>query len=156
MKLSPTYYDQVQIRNFTIKLAKSRNLLKIFAIDELESIGNLAWVMASKKFDKNKGFQFSTFLGRFILNELFHELYTKTRHKKILSRAYYLYSDDLEIQSIEYHDMLEILNDRQREIMTMYWKGYTMLEISKKFSVSKNRIQQIIKVTRKILQKELR
>lgn len=62
---------------------------------------------------------------------------------------------EIRIRFLDAVSCFEELDQRAREIMILYIEGFTMLEISKRFELTKSRVCQIIKRLHKLLNGEI-
>lgn len=141
--------------------------------EDVTSTGFLGLVKASKGFDPDKGFAFSTFAVWCIKNEILK--YFRKENKCIHTISLYEpihYNNDNDTTimelfivndnnyiSIEINDIIyniyRNLNDKQRQVFKLYINGnLTQSDIAKRTGVSQTHVSRIINKIRKLIKDE--
>ena len=150
---------------------------------DLVSIGIFGLIRAIDTFDFEKGFEFTTYAVKCINNEILLYFKKLKRYKKVdsLDKTVFNYRDGSEtklsdilsddkdfVEDIENEDvnrvlreLVEELDDREREIIMMYFgfydgKLYSQKDISEKFNITHQSISLIIKRVLRDLTKKLK
>lgn len=126
--------------------------------EELFQVGLIGLIKAVDTFDIDKGFSFSTYAKKCIMNEIsmyFRKNNKDENHLNDLNDLNDFSDIDLEENYIEQEEkiiilkMIKDLPEREREIILMYFgfygKLYTQLEIANKFGIGQSYVSRLIK-----------
>ena len=126
--------------------------------EELFQVGLIGLIKAVDTFDIDKGFLFSTYAKKCIMNEIsmyFRKNNKDENHLNDLNDLNDFSDIDLEENYIEQEEkiiilkMIKDLPEREREIILMYFgfygKLYTQLEIANKFGIGQSYVSRLIK-----------
>ncbi len=136
---------------------------------EMVAEGCYGLVKSAKTFDRGKGFRFLTYAGKGVVQGVKKAIkdYEDSRHEsldepvrreddQIITRGDLLESKEQQSDQRTFYnqvrDCLDILDDRERMIVTMrYWQCLTLDETGQKLHLKKERIRQIeLKALRKL------
>ena len=126
--------------------------------EELFQVGLIGLIKAVDTFGIDKGFSFSTYAKKCIMNEIsmyFRKNNKDENHLNDLNDLNDFSDIDLEENYIEQEEkiiilkMIKDLPEREREIILMYFgfygKLYTQLEIANKFGIGQSYVSRLIK-----------
>lgn len=123
--------------------------------EELFQIGLIGLIKAVDTFDIDKGFSFSTYAKKCIMNEISMYFRKNNKDENHLNDLNDFSDIDLEENYIEQEEkiiilkMIKDLPEREREIILMYFgfygKLYTQLEIANKFGIGQSYVSRLIK-----------
>ena len=126
--------------------------------EELFQVGLIGLIKAVDTFDIDKGFSFSTYAKKCIMNEIsmyFRKNNKDENHLNDLNDLNDFSDIDLEENYIEQEEkiiilkMIKDLPEREKEIILMYFgfygKLYTQLEIANKFGIGQSYVSRLIK-----------
>lgn len=123
--------------------------------EELFQVGLIGLIKAVDTFDIDKGFSFSTYAKKCIMNEISMYFRKNNKDENHLNDLNDFSDIDLEENYIEQEEkiiilkMIKDLPEREREIILMYFgfygKLYTQLEIANKFGIDQSYVSRIIK-----------
>ena len=179
-----TEEEKEEIAKENIKLVKyviNKEHL-VFRYDDVFDLGLIGLMKGINTFDKTKGFKLSTYLYKCIKNEIDKQLRTETclkRNFETVSLNTIINEDETELREMlgdenDYQDKLisdEIMikitrrlseiSKKNEEIFYHYlgingYKKLSQVEIARKYKLSHQRVQGIVKKTKSILRYELR
>ncbi len=123
--------------------------------EELFQVGLIGLIKAVDTFDIDKGFSFSTYAKKCIMNEISMYFRKNNKDENHLNDLNDFSDIDLEENYIEQEEkiiilkMIKDLPEREREIILMYFgfygKLYTQLEIANKFGIGQSYVSRLIK-----------
>lgn len=123
--------------------------------EELFQVGLIGLIKAVDTFGVDKGFSFSTYAKKCIMNEISMYFRKNNKDKNHLNDLNDFSDIDLEENYIEQEEkiiilkMIKDLPEREREIILMYFgfygKLYTQLEIANKFGIGQSYVSRLIK-----------
>lgn len=129
--------------------------------EDLFQTGMIGLWCACKEYKPNGG-EFSTFAVRCIRNEIGKELNGRRRKKRCgktialetpLNEDGFTIADtmpgDVDITWVDFQGLLEVLTERQREVLTAQLSGYSQKEIAKRYGVSGSAINASMECVRK-------
>ena len=123
--------------------------------EELFQVGLIGLIKAVDTFDIDKGFSFSTYAKKCIMNEISMYFRKNNKDENHLNDLNDFSDIDLEENYIEQEEkiiilkMIKDLPEREKEIILMYFgfydKLYTQLEIANKFGIGQSYVSRLIK-----------
>lgn len=129
--------------------------------DDLISEGLLALCRAEKYFDETKGIKKSTYLSKAIYMAMYKYLQKEQRHDNEVS----LYNSVPDSEELSFIDMIaapdviddfllhesvsQMITDQEKQILDLYSKGYSQIEIGEMFNMNRRQVMWIIKRIRK-------
>ena len=123
--------------------------------EELFQVGLIGLIKAVDTFDIDKGFSFSTYAKKCIMNEISMYFRKNKKDENHLNDLNDFSDIDLEENYIEQEEkiiilkMIKDLPEREKEIILMYFgfygKLYTQLEIANKFGIGQSYVSRLIK-----------
>jgi len=148
------------------------NSLKLNIFDEdLLATGIIGIVKAINTFDTERGFKFSTYAVKAIMNEIF-----KTFRKKSVipvfslddiyvlddERVTYLdvtadpsHFEEKSISDIQFKESIKCLNEKERKVLLLRLTGMKQDEIANKCKISQSYVSRIIKNARKKIESKI-
>lgn len=166
-------------RNKPFVYSEARKFLNTgMELDDLFSIGMIGFLKAYNHYNIEKGYKFTTLASRIIINEILMELRKNRKHKEagLMSlndaistdeNSNNLYLEDVvsdirinvEEEAVSTGNsqildhVLNVLSERDKDIVLMHMKGVTQDDISEQYGLSQSFISRIIKRSIEKMQK---